>query len=185
MRYVKICSECGSSSKSVLEYCPECGSQKQVRFDEISLYSSFVKYLSSKISFIDNSERIVGLLLNLIILTIGIIIINPLIESSEFLWIFFFLFAAQGVIKEISFRINALSKLYILSRIIIFTFIGCGVGNLISYTGKIHGFILYQFFTPVMIIEEIANGNMLTILGGIFGVVFLVISRFITRLAIE
>jgi len=181
MKFSRVCHECGSKSDTETEFCPECGTAKQEKFIDITFYSSVVKYFAKKIPNFDNAEMFVGLIINLLLLLIGIILVNPLIESSDLLWIFFLLYTIQGIAKEISVRVHKLKKLHIVSKGLIFLYIGSGIGNLISYAGKNHSYYLSYFFYPDTLLKEFNNGNGLIIIGALFGIIFMMILRYVYK----
>ena len=121
---------------------------------------------------------LVSYFINLLILLFGIILINPLLESSELLWIFFVIYSIQGIIKRISLSQLGFNKYHLISRGTIAIYSGAGIGNLISYTGKIHDYHLSNCFYPNILFKEISSGNGLIIVGALSGIMIMIITMY-------
>jgi len=179
MSYIKICTNCGIKSDQELEFCPECGTEKQIKFSDNTVYSSVVKYFANKVPKIDGGERIISLLLNLLIILFGLLLITPLIESSQLLWIIFLLIGIQGILKEISNRYSIFKHIHRTSKILIFIYLGAGSGNFVSYAGRNFMYNLSDYFSIEMLYQELFSGNGLVVIGAISGIVILVFIKFL------
>lgn len=179
MSYLRVCVNCGTKSERDIKYCPECGVEKQIKFSDKTLYGTFVKNLASKLPFLKNGESLISLILNLLLTFIGLLLINPFLESSKLLWILFFLFSSQGILKEVTGRVEKIKILPEISLVIIYIYLGAGLGNYISYAGKNITIYISDFFYPSMILNEISSGNALIIIGAISGIIFMILFRYI------
>jgi hypothetical protein len=173
MRYSSICSSCGIKSEPTESHCPDCGAEKQEILSKTSFYDSIINLLASRIDFLDNSIILVQLLSRILFLLAGIILIPPFIRDSEFFWLACLVFTIFGITKQIENNFLGTKGIYLFSQIFISSYIGAGVGNLISYTGKMHNYSFSYFFNYEFLLKEISRPNSLVIIGIIVGILTL------------
>ncbi len=172
--YSSICSNCGAKSNNTEQYCPECGALKQEVLSKTGFYDSLVDLIASKIDFLDNSLVFAHLILRTLILLIGVIIIPPFIRESELFWLAGIVYTIFAIIKEIEKNILNSKGIYLISKVLLSAYIGAGIGNLISHTGRNYNYTLSYYFNYKFLFNEILNKNSLVIIGAFIGVISLV-----------
>jgi hypothetical protein len=182
MKYSRVCQNCLAHSDEEERICPECGTVKYDKLRQGSFYGSAIKYFADKLPNLENAEIYVGFVINTLLMLGAVIILDPLLEASELLWILFLLYTIQGVIKAISLKVTRIRRMHIYTRRIIFFYLGSGLGNFFSYVGKIHSYYPGEFFHPDMLAAELLNNNYLILIGGIAGLLTLRMSVYIFNL---
>ncbi len=182
MKYSRVCQNCLAHSDEKEAICPECGTAKNEIVITGSFYSTLIRSLADQFPKIQNADIFAGYIVNSVLLLFAILIINPLIENSDLLWIIFIMYTVQAVFRTISSRVEKLKRLHIYSRRIIYMYAGAGAGNLISYTGKIHDIHFIDFFSPSMLWNEILQPNGAVIVGAIAGLIFIRLFSYIVSI---
>jgi hypothetical protein len=179
MNYSRICHNCLTKSDAELEFCPKCGTEKNDRILNISLFDTAVFYFLRRIPRFKYAEVLVRYILNLVLFLLGIFLYELIFEHSRLLWIFFILYSIPGIMRGISLRFHSLRNLYIISLRFIAAYIGAGMGCLLyhpQHPGLFGDYYPSDYFTPKVLYNELAGGNVFVIV--LFAVlIFLLVDK--------
>jgi hypothetical protein len=182
MNYPKTCSACGIESTPEDKFCPQCGIEKAELVTKVKFFDSVVNDISAKLTFLDNPEIFVRIVFKLTILLLAGLLLPAFIKQSEFVWMILLAYSIFGIVKEIEFRIERITGIYLYSQALFYAYIGAGFGNLISYTGRNYYYNIGYYFNIKFIASEIGRLNALPLIGAIAGIGLFVFIRVIKKM---
>ena len=182
MNYPKTCSACGIEATPEDKFCPQCGIEKAELVTKVKFFDSVVNDIAAKITILDNPEIFVRILFRLTILLLAGLLLPAFIKQSEFVWMILLAYSIFGVVKEIEFRIERITGIYLYSQTLFYAYIGAGFGNLISYTGRNFYYSIGYYFNIKFIASEIGRLNALPLVGAIAGIGLFVFVRVIKKI---
>ena len=177
--YPTVCQNCGEKSKSDLKDCPSCGFAKAEIVNKVSITQSINDALVDKLSFLDYPQLYITIVSRAIIILFTIFVIPDFISNSEFFWMVIGIFSVYGLIKEVAKTYSQFIIVYKIAKILLFAYFGAGVGNLISYTGRMVYFRFSYYFNLNFLYDQLSIGNSMLIIGACAGIGFmLLMNRF-------
>lgn len=175
--YTTICPNCGKKSEQEVQYCPVCGAAKLEPATKGSIFKDINDTLVEKLNFLDYPQLYVTVITRLVIMLFIIFVIPDFISQSEFFWMVIGIFSIYGLIKEIANTYRKFIWLYKISKIILFTYFGAGIGNLISHAGRLVYYKFSYYFNPEFLYEQFSIGNSMIFVGAIFGLIAFIITN--------
>ena len=182
MSYPKTCSACGIESTPEDKFCPQCGIEKAELVTKVKFFDSVFNDIAEKLTFLDNPEIFVRIVFKLTILLLAGLLLPAFIQQSEFVWMILLAYSVFGVVREIEFRIERITGIYLYSQALFYAYIGAGFGNLISYTGRNYYYSIGYYFNIKFIVSEIGRLNALPLVGAIAGIGLFVFMRVIKKM---
>jgi uncharacterized protein (DUF983 family) len=185
MAYSQICPACGFHSDAGQANCPKCGAEKMVELDESSASDLISEDIDSHITGIEHSSVYIKIFISGVILLAGIFLLPDFIRKSEFFWMLYVISTIFTVIKAIDEHFLRLQGIYFLARILLWAYIGAGMGNVISFTGRHTVFSFSYFFNPEFLYEQFLSKNGLAISGFFAGIICFFLIRYFSKMLKE
>jgi len=170
MKFSNVCPNCGEKSDEKEKYCFACGSEKIEINAETGITESIFNDLDSKVTSIENPQIYLRIIISLIVFLSGYFLLPEFIKNSETFWLIYIISVIYGLIKQIDSSFKTFRGIFAVSKFLLWGYLGAGVGNLISNTGKISHIPFSYHFNPNFIYSQFTGGNMLVFLGFIAGI---------------
>lgn len=175
--YTTICPNCREKSDREERDCPKCGFAKAEIVNRNSITKSINDSLVNKLSFLDYPQLYVTVIFRLVFILITIFLIPDFISNSEFFWMVVGIFSVYALNKEIAKVYPRFILVYKISKTILFAYFGAGLGNLISYAGRLVYYRFSYYFNLEFLYNQLSIGNSMIIVGTIFGLVVMLITN--------
>jgi hypothetical protein len=175
--YSTVCPNCGEKSKSELKDCPSCSFAKAEIVNKVSIFQSINDSLVDKLSFLDYPQLYITIFSRVVILLITIFVIPNFISNSEFFWMVVGIFSVYGLIKEVAKSYTQFRIVYKTAKLLLFAYFGAGIGNLISYTGKMIYYRFNYYFNLNFLYDELSIGNTMILFGVVSGIGFMLLTN--------
>lgn len=184
MSYSHICPNCGAGSEIGQSHCPVCGAEKELTLDGSSAEDLIYNEIDSQIPGIENPSVYIKIIISLVILLAGIFLLPDFIRNSELFWMIYIVSTIFTVIKAVDKYFSRLRGIYFIARILLWSYVGAGFANLISFTGTGLNYPFSYYFNPEFIFDQINGKNPLVLVGAFSTIVIFFLFRYYRKLAL-